>query len=242
MAVDPLELLKAANNPALTQTNVNAQKTANDLTAGLAKLNSQRTGQLNLANINNAGAADRTAMGQGFTGATELRNSSPALTLRRGLENALTGSTTNLNNSGALVNRAKGGFYPNPPLGSTAKIVQDIETPTKQGTPIGEASAAAGKMTNEKSNAVEKKQIVSKDGSPIGFTTQTTKQGDKTKVESKGPLPKGIQDSIIAAVRKKYPNAKKISSPVRDDENDTTVKVTTQEGTTVFVPITNVDG
>ena len=72
----------------------------------------------------------------------------------------------------------------------------------------------------------------------------TVDQGneDTTQVTQKGPLPKDVQENVIAAVRKAYPNAKKISSPVRDDENDTTVKVTTQDGKTIYVPINNVDG
>ena len=203
MAVDPLELLKAANNPALTQTNVNAQKTANDLTAGLAKLNSQRAGQLNLANINNAGAADRTAMGLGFTGAPELRNSSPELTIKRGLDNALTGSTTNLNNSGAALNRAKFGVYPDPPPGSPAQTVQDIKTLTKPGISVGErTSAAAGNVskasreTGKTTKAVE----LNEDGILEEVTTVNSNKQEGTSKNSAiaAQRSKRIQDSVAA--------------------------------------------
>ena len=202
MAVDPLELLKAANNPALTQTNVNAQKTANDLTAGLAKLNSQRAGQLNLANINNAGAADRTAMGLGFTGAPELRNSSPELTIKRGLDNALTGSNTNLNNSGAALNRAKFGVYPDPPPGSPAQTVQDIKTLTKPGISVGERTAAAGNVSEASQETGETTKSARLNEGGI-LEEVTTVNSNKQKGTSKNSAiaaqrSKRIQDSVAA--------------------------------------------
>jgi len=216
MAVDPLELLKAANNPALTQTNVNAQKTANDLTAGLAKLNSQRAGQLQNTNLMGENTLNNTFASQGIDRSSP--NALSQLEQFRGLKNANTESNTfNVGSAGA-VNLANIGQYmkQQPTAGET--VSPSNSTSPGIPLPVRKAKATgsdAAKITATNTQGKKTKSIQSQDGTKIGFNSVEDAVEDKTKIEQKGQLPPEISKGVMDKARLAFPSATSIGEPER---------------------------
>lgn len=90
--INPLSFIGKSNDPTLGQRTINASSIADQLQASLAKLNSQRAGSLQLADLNNLAAGNRNAVTQGFSNLSDLQGSGVERELSRRLAQALKGA------------------------------------------------------------------------------------------------------------------------------------------------------
>jgi len=196
--INPLAFIGKSNDPTLGQRIVNADKVANQLQAGLARLNSQRAGQVQLADINNQADGDRNAVQQGFPDLSTLQGAAPELANRRAVGDFLKGAQG--------INAAAGGGVRI--LGDTPFNPQDIlkQKLTPGQLLKGEAQSAAVPTVSAKQEAGTTTEGTRFNEATGQLEKVTTTEKDTQEGKTKGGKPtvqraKQIQDIVAAKFR-----------------------------------------
>jgi len=198
--VNPFSRIGASNDPSLTLRTVNADNVANQLQAGLAKLNSERAGALQLADTNNVAALQRTGLPLGLD---TTKDFGPGLSSIGNDISSGRQAVTRSNSANALAQLMDSvGILVNPPIDATVSEAFDPSQPILRVTPgniqkSNVAGKAAAEATVKKSQQNTTEGVGIPGGPDIGFQKRKSVTGSETTDKQKGTS-RAVKASNIA--------------------------------------------